>query len=704
MSDNTPILSLPLLLASQAQKHVTHNEALKLLDILVQLVVQDRTRTGPPATPEDGDCHVVGPLPTGDWADKAGQIAAWWAGAWIYIPPRKGWTAWVLAESTRIAWNGTAWVADAAASSDFSELGVNTDADATNRLAVASDAALFTHFGSDMRLTLNKAGTSDTVSLLYQSDWHGHAEMGLAGDNDFSIKVSADGAAWTTALAFDAATGRAGGAAIVQNATDDAEGRLLTTGAGGLLGAIDTPEIDLDAPHYGFFANEDEARPPLAQPDGTTADGTWAGATIGNDEARLQIAARTDGTTSFWWRVGHGGAVPGWSGWRRLHDDSDVAAFGRVLLATETAQEARNKLGITGGGSGGSGTGDMLAATYDPNGVAADAFDMANMSESAGAKIMTAAERGKLAGIAPGAEVNAVTSVNTRTGAVTLTAGDVGARPNGWLPAWGEITGKPAIIAEGASKAAARAAIGAGTSDLQLGSTALTARAGNWLPAWAEITGKPAVIGAGATATAARGAIGAQEQLAIVPRGTAEAGMSATPYLWTAERVGQAIAALGAGGGIAPGGGSALEFIGEFDTITDGEFVVTGLGDYIEIHVTSFAVTAASATQRAFKVSTDNGATWETGNVYVQPYRAAIQSLFRASTVASANTMYVWCRISGFNTNWPFKPADCSNREFSRNDGAVSGIALAEPLNAICHYGESANFTGGSLLVFGVRG
>ena len=37
MSDLSPILSLPLLQASQAQKHVTHNEALMQLDLLVQL-------------------------------------------------------------------------------------------------------------------------------------------------------------------------------------------------------------------------------------------------------------------------------------------------------------------------------------------------------------------------------------------------------------------------------------------------------------------------------------------------------------------------------------------------------------------------------------------------------------------------------------------------------------------------------------------
>ena len=76
MSDDTPLLSLPLLLPSQAQKHVTHNEALRLLDVLVQLAVTDRTRTEPPAAPEEGDRHLIAAGATGAWAGRANQIAA----------------------------------------------------------------------------------------------------------------------------------------------------------------------------------------------------------------------------------------------------------------------------------------------------------------------------------------------------------------------------------------------------------------------------------------------------------------------------------------------------------------------------------------------------------------------------------------------------------------------------------------------------
>ena len=51
MSDTSTHLLLPYLLAAQAQKHITVNEALRLLDGLVQLAVLDRHLTVPPASP-----------------------------------------------------------------------------------------------------------------------------------------------------------------------------------------------------------------------------------------------------------------------------------------------------------------------------------------------------------------------------------------------------------------------------------------------------------------------------------------------------------------------------------------------------------------------------------------------------------------------------------------------------------------------------
>ncbi|TXH51652.1 MAG: SGNH/GDSL hydrolase family protein [Desulfurellales bacterium] len=77
-----------------------------------------------------------------------------------------------------------------------------------------------------------------------------------------------------------------------------------------------------------------------------------------------------------------------------------------------------------------------------------------------------------------------------------------------------------------ADAAAARSAIGAGTSSLVLGTTAGTAKAGDYVPTWSDVTGKPAVIAAGVTAADARTAIGAGTSSLVLgtTAGTAKAG------------------------------------------------------------------------------------------------------------------------------------------------------------------------------------
>jgi len=210
--DQSPLLKLPYVMAAQAQKHITHNEAIRSLDAIVQLAVLDRDIAEPPADPADGDRYIVAADGEGDWAGHDGKVAAWQDGAWAVYEPVAGWIAWVADEAVLLCWDGEAWIAPAAGGSlnPTSLVGINTTADETNRLAVASEAVLFSHDGDGHQLKINKAATADTGSLLFQTDWVGHAELGLAGNDAFSIKVSADGSDWITALKVDQTTGRIG--------------------------------------------------------------------------------------------------------------------------------------------------------------------------------------------------------------------------------------------------------------------------------------------------------------------------------------------------------------------------------------------------------------------------------------------------------------------------------------------------------------
>lgn len=242
MSQNSPRLNLPFLQPSQAQKHVTHNEALRRLDLVVQLTVASTDATTPPAVPEQGELYALGASPSGDWAGHGGELAAWLDNSWHFVSPDTGWRAWDLAADLQKVWDGGTWTTPPIPTQNLDGVGVGTSSDSTNRLSVRSPATLLSHDGGGHQLKINKSDASDTASLLFQSNWTGHAEMGLNGSTGFSIKVSPDGGSWTDALSIDPATGTATGAAVQNSADDTTAGRLMRAdygyGPGNLLGTV----------------------------------------------------------------------------------------------------------------------------------------------------------------------------------------------------------------------------------------------------------------------------------------------------------------------------------------------------------------------------------------------------------------------------------------------------------------------------------
>jgi len=209
---NTMHLGLPFIEDSQAQKHITHNEALRILDAVIQIAVRDMTRTSPPASPAEGQRHVVAGVATGAWAGHDDAIATWQDGAWVFVAPKTGWGLWSVAEGSIFIFNGAAWQALAPPANDVSLLGVNTTASAPNLLSVKSNAALFAAIpaadggNGDARLQISKAAAANTASVFFSDNYSGRAEFGLTGDDHFHLKVSPDGASWRDAFVIDKAS------------------------------------------------------------------------------------------------------------------------------------------------------------------------------------------------------------------------------------------------------------------------------------------------------------------------------------------------------------------------------------------------------------------------------------------------------------------------------------------------------------------
>jgi Protein of unknown function (DUF2793) len=212
---NTGRFEFPLIMPSQAQKHVTHNEALTLLDGLVHLVIKTQGETATPVSAAIDDAFLVGAPATGPWFGQEGKLAFNTDAGWRFAAPVRGIIAFFAAANELRIFEQGLWtkLGDFTGPVSYATLGVNTSADAVNRLAVRSNAALFTALeaagggNGDVQVKLNKETLTDTASILFQTGFSGRAEIGLAGDDALSFKVSADGSAWTTAVLINPANG-----------------------------------------------------------------------------------------------------------------------------------------------------------------------------------------------------------------------------------------------------------------------------------------------------------------------------------------------------------------------------------------------------------------------------------------------------------------------------------------------------------------
>lgn len=102
---------LPLLAVSQAQKEITHNEALVLIDALIHIAVEN-TQSVPPAVTDvdNGKCWLIGPAASGLWANRSGQIAIWMGGSWRFSVPQNGMRLWNKSEGQQSHYNAGQWI------------------------------------------------------------------------------------------------------------------------------------------------------------------------------------------------------------------------------------------------------------------------------------------------------------------------------------------------------------------------------------------------------------------------------------------------------------------------------------------------------------------------------------------------------------------------------------------------------------------
>ena len=219
MSDTTH-LKLPLIAAAQSQKHVTQNEAVRDLDLLVMVSVLELFRVSPPAASQNGDRYIIGENAIDAWEGHDFELAAWIDGAWAFFQPNRGWRVYNLdddrlyALDINFSWEPIVGIPDSGAEIQNAALfGLGTTADAANPFSARINKALWTALyvgdggDGDLFYTMNKEATAGDVGFLLQTNFVSKVLLGLFGSDNLRIAVSPDGSAFNDAIEIDEATG-----------------------------------------------------------------------------------------------------------------------------------------------------------------------------------------------------------------------------------------------------------------------------------------------------------------------------------------------------------------------------------------------------------------------------------------------------------------------------------------------------------------
>lgn len=249
------------------------------------------------------------------------------------------------------------------------------------------------------------------------------------------------------------------------------------------------------------------------------------------------------------------------------------------------------------GPQGPAGSGDMSKSVYDPNNVSADAFALANMT-----------------GTLPPSQITADTNAGMRLVGRTTNTGAYGN-----VPVAGLATGSTIPIREAAGT------IQVATPTVAAHATT-KAYVDGLIPTWATISGKPAVIASGATQAAARTSIGLGSLATITPTGTPS--IDTVLYgdnTWGASPAAVASGAIGAPR-VMPKALSTNLIM--WMTFNNTPTAITSIDWMKSIRISGAAAMATQTSVGILQVSfsTDSGATW-----------GAYQNLCTSTSTGSGN-------------------------------------------------------------------
>ncbi len=215
--EKTKNLGLPLLIPNQAQKEITHNEALIILDNLIQNTVITKNLNIPPQEPKTNDLYIVGENASDVWLNKDFQLA-FYDNGWRFIEPKEGITFWVKDEDCQYTYDGENWIITDEISNkkinliELNDVKVNNIKNGEflrfngNKFINTKSLDNVENLSTNI-LNINKSEETATASCILQDNSINKIEFGLIQSDNFTLKVSNNGENWKDSFVVDIESG-----------------------------------------------------------------------------------------------------------------------------------------------------------------------------------------------------------------------------------------------------------------------------------------------------------------------------------------------------------------------------------------------------------------------------------------------------------------------------------------------------------------
>ena len=138
---------------------------------------------------------IVGSGATGDWAGWDLNVALWTDGAWLRLPPRTGWRAWLEDEGLLLVYDGAAWIRnDTHGATEHGAAGARNHRRCCQSVLGQTQRRALEARGrggtGDSFYTMNKEAPGDDLGLTLQTGFVTKALVGLFGSDSLRLAGS----------------------------------------------------------------------------------------------------------------------------------------------------------------------------------------------------------------------------------------------------------------------------------------------------------------------------------------------------------------------------------------------------------------------------------------------------------------------------------------------------------------------------------